>query len=169
MSVAMKAITSVLWLIAFAPLTALANTRDIVGWVEKVRLQPSGIILHAKLDSGADYSSLNASDITQFEKDRSTWVRFSVTDPAGKSTVLEAPIRRFAYIKRHGGKRDQRPVIRLGLCVATAFMETDVNLVDRTNFDYQMLIGRSFLAGNVVVDAASTFTKDPECQGAVKK
>ena len=31
----------------------------IVGWVEKVRLFPGNVVVHAKVDTGADNSSLN--------------------------------------------------------------------------------------------------------------
>ena len=145
---------------------AVAQTKETLGWVEKIRIFPGDVVLHAKLDTGADYSSLSARDIDEFAKEGKRWVRFSVVNRYGKETTLERPVQRYALIKRHNGKHQKRPVIRLGLCVGVSFMETDVNLVDRTNFEYQMLIGRSFLAGHAIVDAANTFTREPDCQKA---
>ena len=43
-------------------------------------------------------------------------------------------------------------------------MEEEVALADRNHLDYEMLIGRSFLAGNVIVDPSKTFTIEPSCQ-----
>ena len=40
-----------------------------------------------------------------------------------------------------------------------------MNLVDRKGFLYPMLIGRSFLKENIVVDATLTFTREPVCKG----
>ena len=57
----------------------------------------------------------------------------------------------------------------MAICLGSHYMETDVNLVDRSNFDYQMLIGRNFLAGNVLIDPASTYVAEPACQGIPKK
>ena len=42
-------------------------------------------------------------------------------------------------------------------------MEEEVNLADRTNFDYQMLIGRSFLSGNVLIDPSLQYSFEPNC------
>jgi hypothetical protein len=51
----------------------------------------------------------------------------------------------------------------MGLCVGTVYRETQVNLIDRKNFNYQMLIGRRFMEGKVVVDPGRTFIAKPRC------
>lgn len=145
--------------------SAYSEEKEIVGWVEKVRLNPTGMVVQAKLDTGADFSSLSASEIKEFERDGAPWVSFSVENRYGEKKLIERKVHRTALIKRHGGKSPQkRPVIRLGLCLGMHYMEADVNLIDRSNFDFQMLIGRNFLAGNVLVDPASTYTVEPACQ-----
>jgi hypothetical protein len=45
------------------------------------------------------------------------------------------------------------------------YREAEVNLVDRSGFNYQMLIGRSFLAGNLIVDPSIKYTTKPICKG----
>ncbi|MCB0340486.1 MAG: ATP-dependent zinc protease [Bdellovibrionales bacterium] len=143
--------------------SASAQEKEIVGWLEKVKLSPAGLIIHGKLDSGADYSSLNATNVEEFEKDNEDWVRFRVSNRFGDSATFERPIIRTALIKKHFGKPEKRPVVRLGICVGQHYMEADVNLANRRNFETQMLIGRSFLAGNIVIDPALTFTATPNC------
>ncbi len=154
-----------------APAASLkADEKEIVGWVEKVKIQPANFIVQGKLDTGADYSSLNATKIEEFQKDGADWVKFSVANRYGEEREISAKVQRTALIKRHGGKSPQkRPVIRLAICLGTHYMETDVNLVDRSNFDYQMLIGRNFLAGNLLIDPSSTYMAEPTCQGTQKK
>lgn len=149
---------------------ARSEEKEIVGWVEKVKIYPSNLIVQGKLDTGADYSSLSATKIEEFQKDGTEWVKFSVSNRYGEEREISARVQRTALIKRHGGKApSKRPVIRLAICLGSHYMETDVNLVDRSNFDYQMLIGRNFLAGNVLIDPASTYMAEPACQGNPKK
>lgn len=145
-----------------------AQEKDIVGWLEKVRIFPTNLVVHGKLDTGADYSSLNAANLQEFEKDGVKWVRFDLANRYGERATIEREVMRTAMVKRHFGKPQKRLVIRLGICVGSRYMEADVNLVDRTNFENQMLIGRSFLAGNVIVDPSMTFTAEPECRVATK-
>ena len=138
--------------------------KGIYGWIEKVRIAPGGILLHAKLDSGADHSSLSASNVTEFERDGKDWVRFDIRNRKGETHTIELRSRRLAKIKRVEGNTQKRPVVRMGICLGTSFLKVDVNLADRSNFAYPMLIGRNFLAPNVLLDASKTYTVDPNCE-----
>ena len=46
-------------------LPAVAGEKKVVGWIEKVLISPGNFIVHAKLDSGAEYSSLDAANLHQ--------------------------------------------------------------------------------------------------------
>jgi hypothetical protein len=137
--------------------------KGIFGWIEKVKIAPGGILLHAKLDSGADHSSLSASNITEFQRDGKDWVRFDIRNRKGETHTIELRSRRLAKIKRIEGNTQMRPVVRMGLCLGNRFLKVDVNLADRSNFAYPMLIGRNFLAPNVLLDASKTYTIEPHC------
>ena len=152
-------------LMAAIPAALKAEAKQIVGWIEKAKIFPGGLALTAKLDTGADNSSLDASQVTEFERDGETWVRFQVINDDGRTATLERKLVRTAAIKRHRGARQQRPVVRLGICVGNFYRETEVNLVDRTRFKYQLLVGRSFMQGQLVVDPAAAFTVAPRCTG----
>jgi hypothetical protein len=144
------------------PLSAM--DKKIVGWVERVQLQPGNVVLEAKLDSGAEYSSLDATNITEFTRQGEKWVRFDLNDHHGKKVTLEGKLVRYAPIKRHYGKSQRRPVIQLRLCLGDYSAETQVNLVDRTGFIYPLLIGRKFMEGHVIIDPNAKFTLDPVCK-----
>lgn len=137
--------------------------RPTVGWIEKVSLSPGRIVLNAKMDTGADYSSLHAHDIQEFDREGVTWVKFDVMDRVGKHHVLEQPVIRTSLIKKPSGKHQRRNVIRLGICLGTTYMKADVNLVDRSDFKLQMLVGRNFLSGSFSIDPAVSFTSEPYC------
>jgi hypothetical protein len=140
-----------------------AAQKWVVGWVEKVRIYPGNLVLHAKLDSGAEYSSLHAANLTQFERDGKTWARFELQDRESHTVTLERPILRLATIKRHFLQSQKRPVIKLGICLGNFYRVTEVNLVDRSGFMYPMLIGRKFMEGAVAIDPASKYTVEPNC------
>ncbi len=141
-----------------------AADKKIVGWVERVRLQPGNVLLEAKLDSGAEYSSLDATNITEFTRQGEKWVRFDLNGRQGKKVPMEAKLIRYAPIKRHFGQSQRRPVIKLQVCIGSYAAETQVNLVDRTGFIYPMLIGRKFMEGHFIIDPAVKHSVEPVCQ-----
>ena len=156
----------VLWQIAcllFISSSVFAQKKETLGWLEKVRISPPEAVITAKLDTGADSSSLNAAEFREFERNGTKWISFEVTDRDGAKSTLERPVIRTAMVKKRFGRPESRPVIRLGICTGPRYMEADVNLVDRSNFESQMLLGRSFMAGNVTVDPSVTFTAEPQC------
>jgi hypothetical protein len=150
-------------------LPTVAADKKIVGWIEKVRIYPGNFIVHAKLDSGAEYSSLDAANLTQFERNGKPWVRFDLEEKReGKKVTIERPLLRWAPIKRHNQEPQRRPVIKLGVCLGDIYQETEVNLINRQNYQYRMLIGRKFMESVVIIDPAAKYTVEPECKEAVR-
>lgn len=156
--------TAALW----TPALADIGSKSVAGWVEHAVLLPKGLEVRAKLDTGARTSSLNAVDPVFFSRDSTRWVRFNVTSHAGRSSTLEQPIVRTSKIKRHFGRRQSRPVVRLDICVGHIHKKVEVNLVDRSGLNYQLLIGRNFLSGDIVVDAARTYVLAPTCTASAQ-
>ena len=147
-------------------LPAAAGEKKVVGWIEKVRISPGNFIVHAKLDSGAEYSSLDAANLTEFERNGKPWVRFDLTEREGQKITIERPLLRWAPIKRHNQEPQRRPVIKLGVCLGNIYQETEVNLINRKNYQYRMLIGRKFMEGAVIIDPSAKYTVEPECKEA---
>ena len=146
-------------------LPAPAAAKDVVGWVEKVNVYPGTLEIKAKVDTGAKTSSLNCLCITPVERDGKKWVSFSVKNEDGDTIMLEKPIHRMARIKRHFGEQQIRYVVMLGVCMGDVYREAEVTLVDRTGFNYQMLIGRNFMEDDFLVDPSATFLNPPACLG----
>ena len=146
-------------------LPTVATEKTVVGWIEKVRIYPGNFLVHAKLDSGAEYSSLDANNLQVFERDGKKWVRFDLAEKReGTKITIERPLLRLATIKRHYLQSQQRPVIKIGVCLGNIYKETEVNLVDRKGFQYRMLIGRKFTEGAVIIDPSAQYTVEPHCQ-----
>jgi hypothetical protein len=129
-----------------------------MGWLESIYLKPWGIQLTAKLDTGAKTSSLHASTVEHFRKQESDWVRFDLYDKdANKKITVEKPLARTAFIKERKLGASQRDVVMMRLCKNGKEYDTEMTLVDRSNFNYPLLLGRSFLKGVAYVDSGSTF------------
>ncbi len=145
-----------------------APALPIAGWVERVKIYPGEMILEAKLDTGAKHASINARDIETFERKGEEWVRFRIVNRDGNNLVLERPLVRETKIQRHFGKRQRRPVVKLGICVGDLYREVQVNLVNRSGFIYPMLVGRMFMRKQLLVDPALRYTAAPRCAQAPK-
>jgi hypothetical protein len=147
-----------------------SSAKETVGWVERVRISPGKLILKAKIDTGAKTSSLNCECKNVIKRDGEDWLRFSVMNDKGKRVWLERKVVRISKVKRHFGDVQERPVIKLGICLGNTFRETEVNVVDRSGLNYQMLIGRAFLAEHFTVDPGETYISKPSCaEGAIEE
>ena len=143
---------------------AAASEPDIFGWAEPVILEEAGYRLEAKLDTGADTSSLDAIDIRRFRRKGKSWVRFTVEDhDEGETVRLERPLLRRVRIKRHDGESQRRSVVSLTVCLAGHRRKVEFSLIDRSQFDYPVLLGRSALAGIAIVDPQVVNLSEPDC------
>jgi hypothetical protein len=52
----------------------------------------------------------------------------------------------------------------MGICIGDQYGETDVSLVDRSGFNYSLLIGRKYLKDKFIVDPGETFMSSPQCK-----
>jgi len=152
-------------MLALSCLQVVASELVRAGWIEKAVLYPQGIVLHAKLDTGAKTSSLHASDPEYITRDGKEWVRMNVTNRDIETVMIEAPIVRNVKIKRHFGDKQSRPVVLLDLCIGNVRKTEEVNLVDRAGMNYQLLIGRNFLEGALLIDSGETYRLSPDCSG----
>lgn len=153
------------WIVALAA-PGLAADKQIVGWLERVTLEGAGMVIAAKLDTGADTSSLNATGIRVFARDGGDWVAFEVLGANGVKRTFERKVVRIARVKRAAGGVQKRPTVMMGVCLGKVYRLTEVNLTDRSGFSYEMLLGRSFLAEHFAVDSALTYTVEPACPEA---
>jgi hypothetical protein len=138
---------------------------QILGWVENVQLPDPDLDLKAKLDTGAETSSLDARVLKKFRKAGKRWVRFAVTDrDSGAEFVMVRERIRTIGVVQHDGSRQTRPVVMLEICIAGQLLKTEASLIDRSEFNYALLLGRSALASFALVDAGSTFLSQPDCK-----
>ncbi len=147
------------------PMLASASTyQQIFGWIEWVSFPDIGLRLKTKLDTGAETSSLHAMNIVRFKRGGERMVRFDLENPeSGEVFTVELDLERSVRIREHDGSYQRRPVVEMWICIGSLRMQIEVNLVDRTQFHYPFLLGRSAMKGTVVVDPGETFTAQGRC------
>lgn len=149
-------------------LTGAADARDaeklaVAGWVEEGWLGEPPMKVKVKLDTGARTSSIHAAQFRDYEKDGKRRVSFTLTNNDGVERTIDAEVVRIASIRRAGAELQQRPVIRLKLCIAGVTRETEFTMADRSELTYPVLAGRSFLAGRFLVDPDRTYRAAGTC------
>lgn len=135
-----------------------------LGYIENVAVGNLALEMKGKLDTGADTSSVHAYDVEVYKKGkRDNWVKFRLIGKDGRSIRYDQNVIRFAHIKAKTGGTIRRPVIHLPICVGGRRARAEVNLADRGDFEYDVLIGREFLANRILVDSSRTFMAEEEC------
>ena len=136
------------------------ETRTILGGQEYVYLDPPGIEFSARIDTGAQTSSLNAKEIIEFERDGKPFVRFNILHPqTGEKIELTRRLRRHVRVKERGNRESQRrPIIKMRVVLANIDEQIDFTLVDRGRLKHQILIGRNLLRDLAIVDVSKKFT-----------
>jgi len=143
------------------------SDETVYGWVEKAQLDPWGVELKAKLDTGALTSSLHATQIEKFDRDGKTWVRFKTRvedqrDEEMASREFERPLFRDLKLTGAGGS-DHRPVVLLKICMNDTIYEEQFSLRDRGDMIYPMLLGRRTIKHLGLIDVRESFEHDPHC------
>ncbi|MVW75997.1 retropepsin-like aspartic peptidase RloA [Pseudomonas xionganensis] len=140
-------------LLCALPGLSSATEKAVYGLNEYVRLFDLDLQLAAKLDTGAKTASLSARDIQRFKRDGEPWVRFYLAVDDAHKHPIERPLARISKIKRRAGDYDPeenktytaRPVIEMNICMGRSLQNIEVNLTDRSAFQYPLLIGSEAL------------------------
>lgn len=134
--------------------------RTILGGLENVFLDPPGMEFSARIDTGAQTSSLHALDIVEFERDGKPFVKFSMIHPKTKEKIeLTRRLRRYVRVKELGNRESQRrPVVRMRVVLADIDERINFTLENRSRFKHQVLIGRNLLQDLAIVDVSKKYT-----------
>ena len=131
-----------------------------IGEIEWAFIEPGNVALEARIDTGAETSSIHAEDIQLIEKDGTRWVRFSLTHPETNVKMpLERRLHRRILVKQKvGDVEDRRYVIRMWVTLGDSRTWLDLSLSDREGFEFPLLIGRNMLMDAFVVDISQRHT-----------
>jgi len=127
----------------------------LVGWREWLVLPELGIpAIKAKIDTGARTSALHVDTLEVEERDGVTWLRFSVTATGRKHAPrieCAAPAIARRTVTDSGGHETLRWFIRTRVELGGTGVDIEINLTDRRNMLFPMLLGRSALSDRFAV------------------
>lgn len=147
----------------YAKLEERCDTKNVVGKllmgeIENVLLLNEKLTLSARIDTGADTSSLGVYQLQNFERDSKTWVKFKLVDDESSKTY-EYRVNGRVRIKQNANTEgDERFEIKVDIGIGNKDYPRQVfNLTDRSYLEHQVLIGRSFLTDIAIVDTGSKY------------
>lgn len=132
-----------------------------IGWREWVSLPDLGVSeIKAKVDTGADNSSLHAFNIERYSEDGVQLVRFEVHPRQRKrrpSVTCVAEVVGERKVKNPGGRTELRPTIQTRLIIAGRELEALVNLTTRDEMTFRMLLGRRTIRNDFIIDPGRSY------------
>lgn len=138
----------------------------IVGNTEMVRV--GGILVPAKIDTGADSTAVWASEIEVVDR-KLHFCLFGQKSEffTGEKLIFEKF--RVLILKSSYGDRQMRYVVEMPVEVAGEEILTEVTLANRAKNKYPVLIGRKLLAGRFLVDTSKKNAEIARSQGKSAK
>ncbi len=141
----------------------------VLGWSEPVEFLDWRVKVRAKVDTGARTSALHVENLEQIAPDR---VRFDVVLDRNKlhrRVHVEAPVLKWARVRSSTGHFTRRCFVRTTVRIAGVEKQIDLSLVSREKMIFRMLIGRTALERDFVVDVSLHHEAKEEARKAKKK
>jgi len=137
----------------------------ILGWREFLSLPELGVdCIRAKIDSGARTSSLHVHGQTLVNLDGRLLVRFIIEhgERGELQHEVEAEVIAQRDVTDSGGHRNRRLFIRTRLALPGGIgWPIEINLTERRNMLFPMLLGRTALRRSCLVDPSRSFLLGP--------
>ena len=138
-----------------------SHSSTLAGWREWVQLTDIGVPwVKAKLDTGAETSSIHAHGLEHFERDGVDWVRFRVRPwqrSISDEVTVECPVRDRRRVRSSSGHVEERPVVRMLVVLVGREVTIEVTLSNRDQMGFRMLIGREALRQGFDVTSSHSF------------
>ena len=136
----------------------IKTNSKIIGAIEPVYFPPMKTPFYARIDTGAATSSIDVSNLEQFERDGEKWVSFDLTNRRNNETHhFEKKIHRQIAIKRYE-ENERRIVVLMKVKFGGEIINAQFSLAERDKFANQGLIGRNILTGRAIVDTSISHT-----------
>lgn len=137
--------------------------KRVVGWKEHAALPDLNVqSVIAKIDTGANLASIDASDIKIVTRDKVKYVKFKVMKRNNTVRKTSAPLEGYKSIKSSNGDVERRPYIKTTLLMDGVSKKIELTLTDRGPMDYTMLIGKKALGRRWLVNPSISFLTKPK-------
>lgn len=143
---------------------AASTPKVRIGWAERVSLPGLGVVgLKAKIDTGARTSALHVLAARVVDQAGGPGGRpiMDLTLPVrggGRGYLkVRVPVRDFIEVREPSGRKERRPVIETILELGPVRRRIRLTLTNRGDMQYPMLVGRTSLGPEVVVDPTARY------------
>lgn len=125
-------------------------------WCEFPELKTPAI--RARIDSGAQTSSIHASNIQSFQKEGEQWVKFEIHPlPETRNVIIknECKVVAVRKVKNTSGVSESRYVIRTVVKMGELTFDIELTLANRDAMGFRMLLGREAMNNRFMVNPAA--------------
>ncbi|MGY9002897.1 MAG: ATP-dependent zinc protease family protein [Rhodospirillales bacterium] len=134
-----------------------------IGAVEKVLLTEYGVTVDARIDTGAETSSLDARTIRVLGKKNRKHVTATIYLGNGQRRKINTRVIRISKVKHLSFLSEERPVIMVALCLGQRYRLIEVTLTNRKEKNYRMSLGQSALGNGYALDMTKQNLTKPQC------
>ncbi len=137
----------------------------IIGREEMVFLPKLNLQLPARVDSGAESSSLHGTNLKIQKVGKKIFLEYTIFGADNTPTRRKSLVIRSIKIKSASKKGASfRYVIEEQICLGNLNKEVKINIADRSEMKFKFLIGRDILAEDFLVDVSKSNLLDTrEC------
>ncbi len=135
---------------------------EVIGYIENVDLPELELFdLDAKIDTGADSSSIHCDEIT-VEGEMVSFLLHDEVHEAYHGKKITLPIYKTKRVKSSNGKSEERIFIKTSIKLGCRTYEAEISLSNRENMKYPMLVGRRFMSRRYLVDVSHKYITKKE-------
>lgn len=139
------------------------SDKKIIGAKESISILDLELFdLDAKIDTGADSSSLHCDDIFIDENNHVHFTLLDKVHPSYHGKRLVMPIYKMKEVKSSNGHVQNRASIKVSVEFFGKRYKTVISLTNRSDMKFPMLIGRRFLKNRFLVDVSQEYLSRTE-------
>lgn len=133
----------------------------VLGAKEWVYVPSINANFDTRIDTGATTSSISATGMRFFKRDKQEWVSFRIEHEKILSEEMTLPIERWVKIRQSSTEEaHRRPIVMMWIQLGDRMEKTEFTLTDRTHLTHPLLLGRSFFNGIAIVDVSRLYVQD---------
>jgi hypothetical protein len=133
--------------------------KKLIGWREKVDLPEWGVKnVLAKIDTGAKTSAIHVENARHTKPGKVAFDVVRSRKKNAKRTTVEADIVRETRVKSSSGHANERIVVATTMRIGDHEKRIELTLVSRPHMICRMLVGRTALEGDFLVDVSLRHT-----------
>lgn len=130
--------------------------KKTLGWKDKIDFIDWGLEnLDIKIDTGARTSVIHCKEIALIKKYRKNYVKFILLDdkhPQFSNQEFILPFHKEKKVKNSFGHEENRFIVKTTVKIYGKKHEIEISLRDRSNLEFPVLLGRSFIRKKYIID-----------------